>query len=79
MKRYLIKILKNALEVIDLLFSEGKEASRIVSDLVLGLRDILLDKKTNRSQSAFESLKNSYKIEKIYYDLDVFNKISKRN
>lgn len=69
------KNIEDVLTTIDSLFKEGKEANKIVGDLIFGLRDILLAKKTKLDNSPYDDIKGKYKLEKIYYDLEVLSKL----
>lgn len=57
------------------LIAEGKEISRIVTDLILALRDILLEKTTQVEMQKYQELLSIFPIEKIYFYLDVLNEL----
>jgi DNA polymerase III subunit gamma/tau len=55
------------------LLSAGKDISRIVSDLILALRDILIEKTTDVETSFYEDLSSVLSLDKIYVYLDILN------
>jgi DNA polymerase III subunit gamma/tau len=63
-----------AMETLESLLTEGKEISRIVNDMILAYRDLLLDQMNVSKTPKYPNLK-SVQIEKIYYYLDVLNKL----
>ncbi len=67
------KEITNAIIILKDLIAEGKEVSRIVTDLILALRDILLEKTTTVELPKYEELSSTLSTEKIYFYLDVLN------
>ncbi len=55
------------------LLSDGKDISRIVSDLILALRDILIEKTTDVEKPFYEELSSVLSLDKIYVYLDILN------
>lgn len=70
------KEITNAIIILKDLIAEGKEISRIVTDLILALRDILLEKTTTVDMPKYESLASVLSTEKIYFYLEVLNELS---
>jgi DNA polymerase III subunit gamma/tau len=68
------KNIMKSMETLENLLSEGKEISRIVNDLILAYRDLLLDQMNVSKKPIYPNLK-SVQIEKIYYYLEVLNKL----
>jgi DNA polymerase-3 subunit gamma/tau len=69
------KEITNTLVLLKTLLSEGKEASRIVNDLIIALRDILLEKTTTVDHPQYEVLSTTIPSQKIYYYLEVLNQL----
>ena len=69
------KEITNAIIILKDLIAEGKEISRIVSDLILALRDILIEKTTTVDKPKYEELSSILLTEKIYFYLDVLNEL----
>lgn len=69
------KEITHALVLLKELLSQGKEASRIVNDLILALRDILLEKTTSVEQPKYQDLIELISTPKIYYYLEVLNQL----
>ncbi len=67
------KEITNAIIILKDLIAEGKEISRIVTDLILALRDILLEKTTSVEMPKYEALAATLPTEKIYFYLEVLN------
>lgn len=55
------------------LLSEGKDISRIVSDLIMALRDLLIEKTTDVASSSYDELASVLALEKVYFYLDILN------
>src|SRR5690554_4431810 len=63
-----------ALNILIELIQSGKEVSRITSDLIRALRDLLLEKKTTVKNPKYDRLKH-FNVNKIYFYLDILNKL----
>ena len=80
-KRALLEILSaiikkdiiHSMQLLKTLIKDGKEIPRIVNDLILALRDIILDKKLKPKTSIYESLLDLLNYDKIYFYIDVLN------
>ena len=70
------KEVSKAIVILKDLLAEGKEISRIVTDLILALRDMLLEKTIKVDLPKYKELLSVFPIEKIYYYLDVLNQLS---
>jgi DNA polymerase III subunit gamma/tau len=57
------------------LLAEGKEISRIVNDLILALRDILLEKSTKVEHPKYSDLLSVFSFDRIYFYLEVLNQL----
>jgi DNA polymerase III subunit gamma/tau len=57
------------------LLAEGKEISRIVNDLILALRDILLEKSVKVEYVKYKDLVSIFSFDKIYFYLDILNRL----
>ncbi len=69
------KEITHALVLLKELLAEGKEASRIVNDLILALRDLLLEKTTSVEHLKYSELIELIATPKIYYYLEVLNQL----
>ncbi len=69
------KEITNTLVILKNLLAQGKEASRIVNDLIIALRDILLEKTTVVEHPKYDLLTEVISTPKIYYYLDVLNQL----
>jgi len=69
------KEITHALVLLKELLAEGKEASRIVNDLILALRDLLLEKTTSVDHPKYGDLIELIATPKIYYYLEVLNQL----
>jgi len=69
------KEITHALVLLKELLAEGKEASRIVNDLILALRDLLLEKTTSVDHPKYGDLVELIATPKIYYYLEVLNQL----
>ena len=67
------KEIAKALTILKSLIAEGKEISRIVTDMILALRDLLLEKTTTVDIPKYEALVPVLSTEKIYFYLDILN------
>jgi len=70
------KEVSKAIVILKDLLAEGKEISRIVTDLILALRDMLLEKTIKVELPKYQELLSVFPIEKIYFYLDVLNQLS---
>ena len=70
------KEVSKAIVILKDLLAEGKEISRIVTDLILALRDMLLEKTIKVELPKYQELVSAFPIEKIYFYLDVLNQLS---
>jgi DNA polymerase-3 subunit gamma/tau len=70
------KEVSKAIVILKDLIAEGKETSRIVTDLILALRDILIEKTMKVDLPKYTELLSVFPIEKIYFYLEVLNKLS---
>ncbi|BCR36855.1 DNA polymerase III subunit gamma/tau [Mariniplasma anaerobium] len=68
------KEISKAIVILKDLLADGKEISRIVTDLILALRDILLEKTIEVDIPKYKDIVNIFPIEKVYFYLDVLNK-----
>jgi DNA polymerase III subunit gamma/tau len=57
------------------LLAEGKEITRIVNDLILALRDILLEKSTTVEHAKYKEIVSIFSFDKIYFYLDILNQL----
>ena len=64
-----------AMSVLKELLAEGKEITRIVNDLILALRDLLLEKSTKIESPKYTALTSVFSIDKIYFYLDILNQL----
>lgn len=69
------KEISSAMLILKDLLAEGKEISRIVNDLILALRDILLEKSTKIEYKKYEEIVSIFSFPKIYFYLDVLNQL----
>lgn len=72
-KNIAVKDTHEVMTILDNLLDEGKEITRIVNDLILALRDILLAKNTEYDNKKYSDIAPLLKMPKIYYYLDVLN------
>mgnify|MGYP000262361627 CR=1 FL=1 len=68
------KEISKAIVILKDLLADGKEISRIVTDLILALRDILLEKTIEVDLPKYSDIVKIFPVEKVYYYLDVLNK-----
>jgi len=69
------KEITNTLVILKELLAEGKEASRIVNDMILALRDLLLEKTTAVEHPKYDILTSVISTPKIYFYLEVLNQL----
>lgn len=69
------KEISKAMIILKDLIAEGKEISRIVNDLVLALRDILIEKSTKVDLPKYSDLLSVFSFDRIYFYLDVLNQL----
>ena len=69
------KEITNTLVILKELLAQGKEASRIVNDLIIALRDLLLEKTTSVDIPKYDILTSVISTPKIYYYLEVLNQL----
>jgi DNA polymerase-3 subunit gamma/tau len=69
------KEIPNAMMVLKDLLAEGKEITRIVNDLILALRDLLLEKSMKSLNPKYKDLVSTFSYDRIYYYLDVLNQL----
>lgn len=82
-KKELIKLLEaifnkeisKGMVILRELIAEGKEITRIVSDLILALRDILIEKAMTIEVSKYQELAKKFSFNKIYFYLDILKKL----
>ena len=64
-----------AMTVLKELLAEGKEITRIVNDLILALRDILIEKMTKVDLPKYSELLSVFSTDKIYFYLEILNQL----
>lgn len=69
------KEIANAMLILKDLLAEGKEITRITNDLILALRDILLEKSTKVEAPKYQDLLSIFSFDKIYFYLDILNQL----
>jgi len=69
------KEISSAMLILKDLLAEGKEISRIVNDLILALRDILIEKSTKVDYKKYEEIVSIFSFPKIYFYLEVLNQL----
>ncbi len=69
------KEITNTLVILKELLAQGKEASRIVNDLIIALRDLLLEKTTVVDHPKYDTLIAVISTPKVYFYLDVLNQL----
>jgi len=67
------KEISKAMVILKNLIAEGKEITRIVNDLILALRDILIEKSTTVDLPKYSELLSVFSFDRIYFYLDVLN------
>lgn len=69
------KEISTAMVTLKDLLAEGKEITRIVNDLILALRDILLEKTIKSEHTKYQELQSVFSFEKIYFYLEILNQL----
>ncbi|MBU1093864.1 MAG: DNA polymerase III subunit gamma/tau [Firmicutes bacterium] len=69
------KEISKAMIILKDLLAEGKEITRIVNDLILALRDILLEKSTKVELPKYNEILSVFSFDRIYFYLDVLNQL----
>jgi DNA polymerase-3 subunit gamma/tau len=69
------KEIGKAMVLLKELLAAGKEITRIVNDLILALRDILLEKTTKLDHIKYANLQSVFSFEKIYFYLEILNQL----
>jgi DNA polymerase III subunit gamma/tau len=69
------KQISKAMVLLESLIAAGKEMTRIANDLILALRDILIEKTMKVDQPRYEELANVLSVDRIYRYLDILNKL----
>ncbi|MBN2300781.1 MAG: DNA polymerase III subunit gamma/tau [Acholeplasmataceae bacterium] len=69
------KEISKAMVILKDLIAEGKEITRIVNDLILALRDILLEKSIQVELPKYSELLSVFSFDRIYFYLDVLNQL----
>ena len=64
-----------AMNVLKELLAEGKEITRIVNDLILALRDILIEKTTKVDHAKYSELLSVFSTDKVYFYLEILNQL----
>lgn len=63
------------MNILEELLDEGKEITKIVVDLIMALRDILLIKNTEYKLERYQDISNLIQTPKIYFFLDLLNNL----
>ncbi|MDY0075192.1 MAG: DNA polymerase III subunit gamma/tau [Acholeplasmataceae bacterium] len=63
------------MEILKELLAEGKEITRIVNDLILALRDILIEKTTKSTNPKYGELTAIFSTDKVYFYLEILNQL----
>jgi DNA polymerase III subunit gamma/tau len=69
------KEISNAMLILKDLLAEGKEITRIVNDMILALRDLLLEKAMKTDHPKYRDLITTFSYDRIYYYLEVLNQL----
>jgi DNA polymerase III subunit gamma/tau len=69
------KEISTAMVVLKDLLAEGKEITRIVNDLILALRDILLEKTIKVELPKYSNLLSVFSLERVYFYLEILNQL----
>ncbi|MDL2292764.1 DNA polymerase III subunit gamma/tau [Acholeplasma sp. OttesenSCG-928-E16] len=64
-----------AINILDDLIENGKEITRIISDLIIALRDCLLEKELVLEKNKYFNISNLLSVDKIYFYIDILNKL----
>ncbi|PKK98851.1 MAG: DNA polymerase III subunit gamma/tau [Tenericutes bacterium HGW-Tenericutes-2] len=69
------KEISNAMIILKDLLAEGKEISRIANDLILALRDILIEKTIKVEHHKYQEILSIFSLDKIYFYLEILNQL----
>ncbi|HBY64835.1 MAG TPA: DNA polymerase III subunit gamma/tau, partial [Acholeplasmataceae bacterium] len=69
------KEISTAMVILKDLLAEGKEITRIVNDLILALRDILLEKTIKVELPKYNNLLSVFSLERVYFYLEILNQL----
>lgn len=69
------KEIPQAMTVLKNLLAEGKDITRIVYDLILALRDLLIEKTTKVEKGKYGELASIFSTDKIYFYLEILNQL----
>ena len=69
------KEIPQAMGILKDLLAEGKEITRIVNDLILALRDILIEKTTKTDHAKYSELVSVFSTDKVYFYLEILNQL----
>jgi len=69
------KEIPQAMSVLKNLLAEGKDITRIVYDLILALRDLLIEKTTKVEKGKYGELASIFSTDKIYFYLEILNQL----
>jgi len=69
------KEISKSMVILKDLIAEGKEITRIVNDLILALRDILIEKSTKIEFPKYAEFISVFSFDRIYFYLDVLNQL----
>ncbi|MDY0338459.1 MAG: DNA polymerase III subunit gamma/tau [Acholeplasmataceae bacterium] len=64
-----------AMGILKDLLAAGKDITRIINDLILALRDLLLEKSTKVEIPRYQMLSSLFSYDKIYFFLDILNQV----
>jgi len=65
----------NAIGILNKLIQDGKEITRVVSDLIIALRDCLLEKVEITNKPKYNKISGLLSTDKIYFYLDILNRL----
>ena len=69
------KEIANAMTELKDLLAQGKEITRIVNDLILALRDILIETTTKVEHQKYAEILSIFSTDKVYFYLDILNQL----
>ncbi len=69
------KEIATAMNVLKDLLAQGKEITRIVNDLILALRDILIETTTKVDHQKYAEILSIFSTDKVYFYLDILNQL----
>ncbi|MBN2268677.1 MAG: hypothetical protein JXC35_04550, partial [Acholeplasmataceae bacterium] len=69
------KEIAGAMGILKDLLAAGKDITRIINDLILALRDLLLEKSTKVEIPRYQMLSSLFSYDKIYFFLDILNQV----